>query len=144
MSKDHHSSLTVEEAQKLLKNYTCINIVQSEEEAGEKATIEEALRLVVKSSDYQMLGVCASSQTEGFIALQNYLKGLGYEEVIDVNSVAPIEGSVYIKFNTMKKSYYIDSYIGTYRGVLVSCQCGFEDGVNETYGHFPLDLFKPI
>ncbi len=143
MSKDNQTSLTVEEAQKLLKNYTCLNI-KSEEDAAEKAKIEEALRVVVNSSDYQMLGVCASSQEEGFIALQNYLKGLGYEDVIDPNAVAPVEGSVYIKFNTMKKSYYIDSYIGTYRGVLVSCQSAFEDGVSGTFGHFPLDLFNPI
>jgi hypothetical protein len=36
---------------------------------------------------------------------------------------------------------YLDSYAGHHRGVLVSCQSYQEGGVNEMYGHLPLDLF---
>ncbi|NET48697.1 MAG: DUF1824 family protein, partial [Merismopedia sp. SIO2A8] len=50
-------------------------------------------------------------------------------------------GPVYIKFNTKTNFFHIDSYDGTYRGVLVSYQSAYEDGVNDLYGHFPLDLF---
>ncbi|MEK9512282.1 MULTISPECIES: DUF1824 family protein [Limnospira] len=40
-----------------------------------------------------------------------------------------------------KLSYHISPYLEKYRGVLVSCQSSEENGVNGTYGHFPLDLF---
>ena len=40
-------------------------------------------------------------------------------------------------------SYYLDDYIGKYRGVLVSCQSE-DDKIVGTYGHFPLDLFSNL
>ncbi|NES92001.1 DUF1824 family protein, partial [Okeania sp. SIO2B9] len=41
----------------------------------------------------------------------------------------------------IKESYHLESYIGEYRGVLVSCQSAEDTGINGTYGHLPLDLF---
>ncbi|HEY9658957.1 MAG TPA: DUF1824 family protein [Allocoleopsis sp.] len=45
-----------------------------------------------------------------------------------------------MKFNPNASSCYADSYTGEHRGVLVSCQSA-DDGINEMYGHLPLDLF---
>jgi hypothetical protein len=132
--------LTVEKAQQILKDFTCLDI-KSVASAIEKQELREAVLLVADRSDYQMLGVCATSTEEGFLALETYLKALGYQPVFDSNAVASVMGSVYIKFNTLKGSYYIDSYTGNYRGVLMSCQSAAEGGVSGTYGHLPLDLF---
>ncbi|MCU0546465.1 MAG: DUF1824 family protein [Oscillatoriaceae cyanobacterium Prado104] len=140
MSNQHQTDLTVEKAQQILKDFTCLDI-KSVASVAEKQVLREAVLLVADSSDYQMLGVCATSTDEGFLALETYLKALGYQAVFDSNAVPAMTGSVYIKFNTLKGSYYIDSYTGTYRGVLVSCQSSSEDGITGTYGHLPLDLF---
>ncbi|MGL5033413.1 MAG: DUF1824 family protein, partial [Microcystaceae cyanobacterium] len=51
-----------------------------------------------------------------------------------------IEGPVYLKFNTKKMSHYLDTYDGSYRGVLISCQME-DDNLTGTYGYFPLNLF---
>ncbi|NJL68022.1 MAG: DUF1824 family protein [Microcoleus sp. SM1_3_4] len=140
MSHQNPTNLTVEKAQQILKDFTCLDM-KSVASVAQKQELREALLLVADLSDYQMLGVCATSTEEGFAALETYLKALGYQPVFDSNAVPAFTGSVYIKFNTLKGSYYVDSYTGTYRGVLVSCQSAAEDGVSGTYGHLPLDLF---
>lgn len=140
MSTQNQTALTLETAQQILKDFTCLDM-QSVASPLKKQELRQAILLVASLSDYQMLGVCASSTDEGFFALQTYLTALGYQAVLNPNSVASFKSSVYIKFNTLKGSYYVDSYIGTYRGVLVSCQSSDEAGISETYGHLPLDLF---
>lgn len=134
------TNLTVEKAQQILKDFTCLDM-QSVASPLDKQALREAILLVASLSDYQMLGVCASSTNEGFLALETYLKALGYQPVFEPNAVSSLAGSVYIKFNTLKGSYYVEGYPGTYRGVLVSCQSAEEAGVSGTYGHLPLDLF---
>ncbi|MEG3849709.1 DUF1824 family protein [Microcoleus sp. herbarium19] len=140
MSTQNQTNLTVEAAQQILKDFTCLDM-QSAASPLEKQALRQSILLVASLSDYQMLGVCASSTDEGFSALETYLKALGYEAVLDPSAFSAFNGSVYIKFNTLKGSYYVDGYIGTYRGVLVSCQSSLEGGVTGTYGHLPLDLF---
>jgi hypothetical protein len=140
MSTQNPTTLTVEEAQQILKDFTCLDM-QSLASPQEKQALRQAILLVASLSDYQMLGVCAASTDEGFSALEAYLKALGYQAVLDPNAFSAFAGSVYIKFNTLKGSYYVDGYPGTYRGVLVSCQSSSEGGVSGTYGHLPLDLF---
>ncbi len=140
MSTQNPTTLSLEEAQQILKKFTCLDM-QSLASPLQKQELRQAILLVASLSDYQMLGVCASSTDEGFLALKTYLTALGYQPVLDPNSVTSFTSSVYIKFNTLKGSYYVDSYTGTYRGVLVSCQSSSESGISETYGHLPLDLF---
>ncbi|MCC3571194.1 MAG: DUF1824 family protein [Microcoleus sp. PH2017_40_RAT_O_B] len=140
MSTHNPTTLTVEAAQQILKDFTCLDM-QSVASPLEKQALREAILLVASLSDYQMLGVCATSTDEGFAALATYLKALGYDAVLDPSAFAAFSGSVYIKFNTLKGSYYVDGYPGTYRGVLVSCQSSEEGGVSGTYGHLPLDVF---
>jgi hypothetical protein len=143
MSNQNSNNLTVEAAEKMLNEFTCLNIKSnasptptSEEE---KTRIRAALLLLVNSSDYQMLGVCASSVSEGFSALARYLEAIGYKKTTLSDSA--VEGPTYIKFNGKTESYHADSYTGEFRGVLVSCQSEEGEGVNGTYGHLPLDLF---
>jgi Domain of unknown function (DUF1824) len=140
MSVENQANLTVEQAQKILGEFSCTETktVSSEEE---KALLREALLLFTRLSDSQNFGICADTAAEGFFALETYLKALGYDVSLDPPDFTSTVEPVYIKYNTLKGSYYFDSYTGSYRGVLVSCQSSQAESVNGTYGHLPLDLF---
>lgn len=132
--------LSIKEAQKILETFICTGS-QTISSESEKVLIREALLLLTNSSDYQNLGICADDAAQGFVALETYLKALGYEAPLKQSNFTSFIGPVYIKFNTQRMSYYLDSYTGNYRGVLVSCQSLEDESVNGTYGHLPLDLF---
>lgn len=138
MSAQTSTPLTVQEAQQLLKPFNCVEnkTINSE---SEKVLIRQALLLLAQHSDYQILGICADTAAQGLAALKSYAEALGYQPPLDLD---PIDGSVYIKFNPKSRICYLDSYTGTHRGVLVSCQSAYQDGMNEMYGHLPLDLFE--
>jgi hypothetical protein len=138
MSTQNSTNLTVQEAQKLLKPFNCLE-GQSVNSASEKALLRQAVLLLAENSDYQILGICADTVAQGLSALKNYSEALGYEPNLDLPSV---DGSVYIKFNPKTGLCYLDSYTGTHRGVLVSYQSAYEGRINEMYGHLPLDLFE--
>ena len=137
MSTQNSTNLTLAKAQELLREFNCLEgkTVSSE---SEKALVQKALLLVSEHADYAILGICAQTANQGLSALKTYAEALGYEANLDLT---PIDDSVYIKFNPNTGLCYIDSYIGTHRGVLVSCQSSDEEGINEMYGHLPLDLF---
>ena len=139
MSTQNPTDLTVKEAQKILKDVSVDT--KSVDSESEKALIRQALLLLTSKSDYQNLGICAETAAFGFLALETYLKALGYQATLDRADTTSFVGPVYIKFNTQKNSYYLDSYTGKYRGVLVSCQSSEDELINGTYGHLPLDLF---
>ncbi|MDG2614648.1 DUF1824 family protein [Thermoleptolyngbya sichuanensis A183] len=130
-------ALTCDQAHRLLKQFDC-QTAASVQSAEEKASLREALRLVAQHSDYQMLGVCASSQAEGWAALEQYAIALGYAPQPPAVS---LEGPVYLKFNPKSSLCYVDTYPGEHRGVLVSCQSADPDDINDLYGHLPLDLW---
>ena len=140
MNTQNPPNLSVQEAQKILKAFSSID-TKSVDSESEKTLIRQALLLLISKSDYQNLGICADSVAQGFLALETYLKALGYKATLDRADITSFIGPVYIKFNTQKESYYLDSYIGKYRGVLVSCQSSQDESINGTYGHLPLDLF---
>ncbi|WP_390370112.1 DUF1824 family protein [Crinalium epipsammum] len=140
MTTMQQQTLTVQAAQKLLKNYDCMSSKTVDSEA-EKALLRQALLLLTEHSDYQILGICADTAYQGIATLKSYLEAFGYEENLNLPL---LEGTVYIKFNLKNGSSYINSYEGSHRGVLVSCQSLYEGGINEMYGHLPLDLFMDV
>ncbi len=102
--------------------------------------IYKALTLVLDESEYQNLGICAENHSEGLLALQQYLAAFGEE----VQPTCADPGKpLYIKYNGKTQGCYSEPYDGVHRGVIISCQSSYDDGVNETFGHFPLDLFAP-
>ena len=137
MPTPNHHSLTAEEAKKLLNKFNCLDIAPVLK-PSEKGSISRALILITRLSDYQILGICADTAEEGILAMQTYSQALGYEAP---NNLPTPEGPVYIKLNGKNGLCYLDSYPGHHRGVLVSCQSYQEGGINEMYGHLPLDLF---
>jgi hypothetical protein len=144
LRQDLHShtpmtALTVPEARKLLNSYSCTQIRTVESEV-EKAQLRQALLLLTQLADSENLGVCADNAEQGFAALANYLKAMGYQINLENIDLTEAPTPIYIKFNTQKQAHYFDRYTGEYRGVLVSCQSE-DDDVNGTYGHLPLNLF---
>ncbi len=133
------NDMTLAQAQTTLRAFTCGD--SEPEPHPDLSLVRQALLQVTHHSDYQLLGVCADTADRGIAALQSYLRALGYPSEVDLQEMP---GSVYIKFNGKVGSSYLDSYTGTYRGVLVSCQSQFAEGVNETYGHLPLNLFNDV
>jgi len=138
MSNQNSTHLSVQEAQELLKPFNCIENKSINSES-EKALIRQALLLLTEHSDYQILGICADTAAQSLSALKTYSEALGYQPNLDLS---PIDGPVYLKFNPNSGLCYLDAYTGSHRGVLVSCQSAYADGINEMYGHLPLDLFN--
>lgn len=132
-------NLDVNQALTILKQYSGIElkIINSQEE---KETLQSALKLIVNLSDYQNLGICASTTQEAFDSLKKYLQALGYSQDITINS--SLENKpVYLKFSTERMSYNLSDYQGKYRGVLITIFADFDDKIVGTYGHLPIDLF---
>ncbi|MBD2054906.1 DUF1824 family protein [Oculatella sp. FACHB-28] len=132
------TQLTAAEAHQILKPFDCLRRDDALSRAN-KPRIREALLTVVQLSDYQILGICADNLTEGQQALKAYSAALGYAPELKGGAIAD---AVYIKFNPKSGLCYAEAYTGEHRGVLVSCQSAYESGVNEMYGHLPLDLFE--
>ncbi|BAZ17896.1 hypothetical protein NIES4071_97770 [Calothrix sp. NIES-4071] len=137
MTSQNQTNLTLQDAKKILNKFNCVDIAPIVK-SSEKALICKALLAVTRLSDYQILGICADTAEEGLAAMKSYSFAFGYEPP---SNLPVIEGPVYIKLNGKNGLCYLDSYSGHHRGVLVSCQSYTQTGINEMYGHLPLDLF---
>jgi hypothetical protein len=138
------ASLTFSEAHALLKQIDCgrvSSIYPSTHPWNDRQRLQMALQFVTERSDYQIFGVCADSYQQGIEALSSYLSALGYTTKPTLQPIQGFQGSVYIKFKPNSDACYVESYTGSHRGVLVSCQSYYADGISEMYGHLPLDLF---
>ncbi|PSB35230.1 DUF1824 family protein [Stenomitos frigidus] len=130
-------NLTLEAAQALLKQFTCVDRA-SAPTTLDPVLVRQSLLLVAAHSDYQILGICADTLEQAATALKTYLTALGYEITPEI---PPLEGVVYVKFNPKRDRCHVAPYDGVHRGMLVSCQSAYDGDVNETFGHLPLDLF---
>jgi Domain of unknown function (DUF1824) len=132
--------MDVAQAKKILGEFSCTE-TKTVDSAAEKEQLCQAVLLFGNLSDSQNLGICADNAAQGFSALETYLKALGYPIPDEQPDITSIIGPVYIKYNSMRGSLYLDAYKGQYRGVLVSCQSSEDESINGLYGHLPLDLF---
>lgn len=107
--------------------------------ADEREQVKTALLSLAKATDYQMFGILAATCDQAITTLIAYTQAFGYEMP---TTWQPITGPTYLKFNPNLGSCYTDGYTGDHRGVLVSFQSATEEAMNQTYGHFPLDLFS--
>ncbi|MBC7825617.1 MAG: DUF1824 family protein [Candidatus Parcubacteria bacterium] len=133
------SSLTIQTAQELLRQFICLDREPSSPEL-DYATVREALFLMVDRSDYQIFGICADNASKGQQALHSYLAALQRDERPEVQ--ATTDDAVYVKYNPKTGLCRAEPYTGNHRGVLVSCQSAYDDDINETFGHLPIDLFE--
>ncbi len=141
-------TLSCDDAQALLRRFTCLDRLPAETSENhapknalsENELVRQALLLVRDHSDYQIFGICADGEEQAIAALHTYLNALGYPEL--PKPTVAIAGPVYLKFNPKTGLCHLDSYTGSHRGVLVSCQSAYDGDVNEVFGHLPLDLFE--
>lgn len=137
-------SMNINEADQLLKQFDCVKPeTQVSAPVASFSNLQQALQVVAQHSDFQILGICANSVEEGVAVLHSYASALNYPVGQLSEAFQTIQGPVYIKFNPKAQILYADSYTGEHRGVLVSCQSAYSDGLNEMYGHLPLTLFHP-
>ncbi|HIK44217.1 MAG TPA: DUF1824 family protein [Leptolyngbyaceae cyanobacterium M65_K2018_010] len=123
-----------------LSQFSCLT-TPPQLSSEETAQVQQDLRLFNELSDYQTLGICASSLTEAKLAMESFLDALGVSVDLDLPDR---NGPVYLKFNTLKGAWYLDDYSGRSRGVLITFHAS-EPEVAElvgTYGPFPFDLFR--
>lgn len=132
-SADSSSSLA--EACQLLRQFLCLERLPAPPDA---IAVRAAVHQVAAASDYQIFGICADTAAQAEAALHQFLQALDYSRFPPVPSH---DGPLYVKYNPATQRLHTDGYDGTHRGVLVSCQSAEPDGVNETFGHLPLDLF---
>lgn len=137
MTSKNQNHLGLSEAKRILNKFNCVDVAPPIKQS-DKIRIRSALLLLGSLSDYQILGICAENAEKGILAMKTYSRAFGYEAP---NNLPHIDGPVYIKLNGKNGVCHIDSYLGHHRGVLVSCQSYSEQGINEMYGHLPLDLF---
>ncbi|MEM7554208.1 MAG: DUF1824 family protein [Cyanobacteria bacterium P01_A01_bin.84] len=137
MTTEKKQKITLQEAKKILNKFNCVDVAPPVKSI-DKVIVSQALILLAQLSDYQILGICADTAEQGILAMKTYSHAFGYEAP---DNLPLMEGSVYIKLNGKNGVCHIDSYLGHHRGVLVSCQSHSQDGINEMYGHLPLDLF---
>ncbi|MEO1295427.1 MAG: DUF1824 family protein [Cyanobacteria bacterium J06636_16] len=124
---------------KRLARFSCLELPPALS-AAEGAEVREALLLFNELSDYQTLGICADNLAVAQIATERYVTALSRPIKLELEAR---EGPVYIKFNTLNGSWYLDNYAGSSRGVLVSFHASEPevDTVNGTYGPLPFNLF---
>lgn len=106
---------------------------------SDRTQVIASLKALRQASKYQMFGVLATTYEEAIAAITDYAKAFEYEIP---DSPEPLDGPIYLKYNPALPLCYCDNYKGDHRGVLVSFQSDYEDGINEMFGHFPLDLYR--
>ena len=125
------------------KHLIQISLVHTPDELSDaqKQTVREQLLWLNEQSEYQTLGICASSLNEAETALKSYVSALSQPIQVDI---PPQDGPVFLKFNTLKNAWYVNGYTGNSRGVLITYHTTEPelDDLNGTYGPFPCDLFK--
>jgi hypothetical protein len=130
--------ISLNEAKQILSQYNCIGKADI---TASKTDVQTAIITLVNAAEYYILGICADNIEQGVDALTAYNRAFHRDYTIP--SLSPITAQgIYLKYNTLRDSLYLDAYDGTHRGVLVSCQSSAEDGINDLFGHLPLDLFN--
>jgi Domain of unknown function (DUF1824) len=122
-----------------LAQFSCLATPPKLSESKRQA-LREDLLWFSEQAEYETLGICADTIEQAQTALMAYIAALGCPMTITLPEHA---GVVYVKFNTLKQTWYVDDYPGPSRGVLVAFHTSEPelDKINGTYGPFPFDLF---
>ncbi|MEM9137777.1 MAG: DUF1824 family protein [Cyanobacteria bacterium P01_F01_bin.42] len=104
-----------------------------------KPYVIEALEQIKAESDYQIFGILTDTYEEAIATLAEFAAAFGYAVP---DRPEPAEPPIYLKYNPASRLCYCNTYEGDHRGVLISFQSDFEDGLNAMFGHFPLDLYR--
>ncbi len=140
MTSPSPTAAQITAARQRLAQFSCLT-TPPELSADEAEQVRTDIRDFNGWSDYQTLGICASTLAEGRRAMELFLAALGVSVSLDL---PPREGAIYLKFNTLKGAWYLDDYSGSSRGVLITFHTSEPElaDLAGTYGPFPFELFS--
>jgi Domain of unknown function (DUF1824) len=130
---------TVKAIRQRLAQFSCLATPPKLSDTKRQA-LREDLLWFSDQADYETLGICADTVAQAQAALESFANALGCPVTF---TLPEHDGVVYVKFNTLKQTWYVDDYPGPSRGVLVAFHTSEPelDKINGTYGPFPFDLF---
>lgn len=134
-----NSAADIAAVRKRLNQFSCLS-TPPDLNTSDIEQVRQDLATFNDLSDYQTLGICASSLATAKAAMEAFLAALGITVSLDLPDR---EGAVYLKFNTLKGAWYLDDYSGPSRGVLITFHTS-EPDLQElvgTYGPLPFQLF---
>ena len=107
----------------------------------ESEVILKQINSKIINSDWITIGIMANSDKDAKKALTSIIKKYNFKFFKSFNEIkAP--GNVFLKANQKTGEVYIRSENGLGVGILLTCQYNNLDSHSQTYGPFPLNLFK--
>tara|TARA_B100000212_G_C27353267_1_gene524653 strand:+ start:903 stop:1289 length:387 start_codon:yes stop_codon:yes gene_type:complete len=95
----------------------------------------------ISNSDWITIGIMASSDKEAKEALISIIKKYNCDLLKNFDHINAF-GNVFLKANQKTGEVYIRSENGLGEGILLTCQYDDSSIHSQTYGPFPLKLFK--
>jgi len=95
----------------------------------------------ISNSDWITIGIMASSDKEAKEALNSIIKKYNFCLFKNFDQINVL-GNVFLKANQKTGEVYIRSENGLGVGILLTCQYDDSSIHSQTYGPFPLNLFK--
>ncbi|MEB3332839.1 MAG: DUF1824 family protein [Synechococcaceae cyanobacterium] len=108
----------------------------------QRQALREALIAAMAPCSWFTIGVMAPSAVEALAALRCWEAALGWTPLQPAAGAAQDEGPVFLKGNQRSGAYLLRLEAGLGCGVLVSGQHPDDPSVQDTWGPFPLDLFR--
>ena len=107
----------------------------------ESEVILNQINSKIINSDWITIGIMAISDKDAKKALTSIIKKYNFKFFKSFNEIrAP--GNVFLKANQKTGEVYIRSENGLGVGILITCQYNNLSNYSQTYGPFPLNLFK--
>jgi len=95
----------------------------------------------ILNSDWITIGIMAKSDEEAKEALNSIIRKYNYKSFKNFDQINA-KGNVFLKANQKTGEVYIRSENGLGEGILLTCQYYDLLTNSQTYGPFPLNLFK--
>ena len=107
----------------------------------ESEVILKQINSKIINSDWITIGIMANSDNEAKRALTSIINKYNFKFFKNFNEIKAL-GNVFLKANQKTGEVYIRSENGLGEGILLTCQYNNLDSHSQTYGPFPLNLFK--
>ena len=107
----------------------------------ESEVILNQINSKIINSDWITIGIMAISDKDAKKALTSIIKKYNFKFFKSFNEIKAL-GNVFLKANQKTGEVYIRSENGLGVGILITCQYNDLSNYSQTYGPFPLNLFK--
>ena len=107
----------------------------------ESEVILNQINSKIINSDWITIGIMAISDKDAKKALTSIIKKYNFKFFKSFNEIKAL-GNVFLKANQKTGEVYIRSENGLGVGILITCQYNNLSNYSQTYGPFPLNLFK--